>query len=206
MKWQSGPSSLKLSISSLIIGLSSPQESRPQCQRKLYKHNVHRCVDECTNWWRSLFTEAHGRDTPPPPPRTSPRRDRYPLSAVVRTQLQYWPPAGRHIPSDGTKLAQRCITRSGLSPLSRGGRFTVYTVIHIIAVQRGQSGSRGLISHPMPLQVAGCSRRSGSRAPAARSRVRAPQFDGFIVLQRGGGDNVLGGMAGSAEDHVWKSP
>ena len=34
------------------------------------------------------------------------------------------------------------------------------------------------------------------------SAVAPPQFDGFVVLERGGGDDVLGGVAGRAQDDV----
>ena len=34
------------------------------------------------------------------------------------------------------------------------------------------------------------------------SAVAPPQFDGFVVLERGGGDDVLGGVAGRAQNDV----
>ena len=34
------------------------------------------------------------------------------------------------------------------------------------------------------------------------SAVAPPQFDGFVVLERGGGNDVLGGVAGRAQDDV----
>ena len=34
------------------------------------------------------------------------------------------------------------------------------------------------------------------------SAVTPPQFDGLVVLERGGGDDVLGGVAGRAQDDV----
>ena len=44
---------------------------------------------------------------------------------------------------------------------------------------------------------------SSSLLPSFRSSaVTPPQFDGLVVLERGGGDDVLGGVAGRAQDDV----
>ena len=43
---------------------------------------------------------------------------------------------------------------------------------------------------------------SHSNLACYRSAITPPQFDGLVVLERGGGDDVLGGMARSAQDDV----
>ena len=40
------------------------------------------------------------------------------------------------------------------------------------------------------------------RQPAVSLGVRSPQLYSLVVLQAGGGDDVLGGMTGSGENHV----
>ena len=43
---------------------------------------------------------------------------------------------------------------------------------------------------------------SHSNLACYRSAITPPQFDGLVVLERGGGDDVLGGVAGRAQDDV----
>ena len=44
--------------------------------------------------------------------------------------------------------------------------------------------------------------RLSSRVRDPSSRVRPPELDGLVVLQAGRGDDVLGWVAGGAQDHV----